>query len=80
MPKQTAPISTKLSRPAKRPKTNKGTKQRKGAGRLKAFVGPRTLRPALDHAVPARRSNSRLRVRARKMGVGAREFLRFATL
>jgi hypothetical protein len=55
MPKQTAPISTELSRPAKHPKTNKGTKQRKVAGPLKAFVGPRTLGQALDHAVPARR-------------------------
>jgi Transposase DDE domain len=55
MPKQTAAISTELIRPAKRPKTNKGTKQRKVAGRVKAFVGPRTLGQALDHAVPARR-------------------------
>ena len=29
---------------------------------------------------PARRSNPRLRLKARKQGVGAREFLRFATL
>jgi hypothetical protein len=29
---------------------------------------------------PVRRSNPRLRLKARKQGVGAREFLRFATL
>jgi IS4 transposase len=55
MPKQTTPIRTELIRPAKRPKTNKGSKRRKVAGPLKAFVGPRTLGQARDHAVPARR-------------------------
>ena len=55
MPKQIAPIRTELIRPAKRPKMNKASKRRKVAGPEKAFIGPRTLGQALDHAVPRRR-------------------------
>jgi DDE family transposase len=55
MTKQLAPVGTELIRPAKRPKKPKAAKRRKVAGPLKAFVGPRTLEQALDHAVPPRR-------------------------
>lgn len=46
---------TELLRPATRPKATKTTKRGKVAGPLKAFVGPRTLRQALDQAVSPRR-------------------------
>lgn len=55
MPKHSAPVCTELIRPATRPKTKKAAKQRKVAGPLKAFVGPRTLGQALDQAVPPAR-------------------------
>jgi IS4 transposase len=55
MPKQTASISTEIIRPAIRPTPNKTAKRGKVAGALKAFVGPRTLRQALDQAVSPRR-------------------------
>ena len=55
MPKQTASISTEIIRPATRPTPHKTAKRGKVAGTLKAFVGPRTLRQALDQAVSPRR-------------------------
>lgn len=55
MPKETAPIRTELIRPAKRPKPTRTVKRRKGAGAVKAFVGPRTVGQALDQAVAPRR-------------------------
>jgi hypothetical protein len=55
MAKQDASIRTELLRPAQRPQPNRATKHRKVAGSLKAFVGPRTLGQALDHAVSPRR-------------------------
>lgn len=55
MPKHPDPIRTELIRPATRPQPKKATKQRKVAGPLKAFVGPRALGQALDQAVPPQR-------------------------
>jgi IS4 transposase len=48
-------IRTDLLRPAQRAQLNKAPKRRQVAGPLKAFVGPRTLGRALDHAVSPRR-------------------------
>jgi hypothetical protein len=55
MAKQADSIRTELLRPAQRPQPNRATKPRKVAGAVKAFVGPRTLGQALDHAVSPRR-------------------------
>ena len=55
MAKQVDSIGTELLRPAKRSQTNKAHKRRKVAGPLKAFIDPRILEQALDHAVPAQR-------------------------
>ncbi len=56
MATQTAPFDKELIRPAKRSQQKKAAKRRKKvAGHLKAFVGPRTLKQALDHAVPPHR-------------------------
>ncbi len=50
------PFGKELIRPAKRPQQKKAAKRRKQvAGPLKAFVGPRNLEQALDHAVPPHR-------------------------
>jgi hypothetical protein len=55
MAKQDDSMRTELLRPAKRPQPHKTANRRKVAGSLKAFVGPRTLGQALDHAVSPRR-------------------------
>ena len=55
MPKHSDPIRTELIRPVTRPQTKKAAQRRKVAGRLQAFVGPRTLGQALDQAVSPRR-------------------------
>ena len=52
----TDPFRKELIRPAKRPQQKKAAKRRKQvAGPLKAFVGPRNLEQALDHAVSPQR-------------------------
>ena len=55
MPKPSDPSRTELIRPATRPQTKKAAQRRKGAGRVQAFGGPRTLGQALDQAVSPRR-------------------------
>ena len=53
MPTATTPFGKELIRPVKRPQQKKAAKRRKKVmGLLKAFVGPRNLEQALDHAVP----------------------------
>jgi hypothetical protein len=55
MPTHSDPLRTELSRPTKRPQTNKATKRRKVAGPWQACVGPRALGQALDQAVAPQR-------------------------
>ena len=56
MTTDTPAFGKELIRPAKRPQQKKAAKRRKKvAGPLKAFVGPRNLEQALDHAVPPHR-------------------------
>jgi hypothetical protein len=55
MTKPTDLFSLELIRPAKRVRKPKAAKQRKVAGPLKAFVGPRNLAQTLDQAVPPAR-------------------------
>ncbi len=55
MTTQVIPLQQELVRPATRRRKRQTTKQRSVAGPLKALVGPRNLRQALDHAVSPQR-------------------------
>ena len=55
MTSQTGLFRQEVLRPAKRRRKVKATKRGKVVGPLKAFIGPRTLAQALEHAVPPAR-------------------------
>lgn len=55
MTTQVIPLQQELVRPATRRQKRQTAKQRSVAGPLKALVGPRNLRQALDHAVSPQR-------------------------
>src|SRR5688572_4820941 len=55
MTAQAFPLPQALVRPAARPQKKAAPKRRSVAGPRNAFLGPRTLHPALDRAVSPRR-------------------------